>query len=121
MQAKDVRKLFRFIDWIMILPPPLSRIFWTEVERIQEERRMPFITTPERLGIASGLKRGIREFLTFRFGADAEAILTEIEDNYDHELLERVMEAIGTIDHPNNLRALWATNPPEAGDAAPTS
>src|SRR5207253_1955385 len=48
--AKDVRDLFRLIDWMMELPPPLREVFWKELTNIQEERRMPFITTPERVG-----------------------------------------------------------------------
>jgi hypothetical protein len=30
MDPEDVRHLFRFIDWLMDLPPALDRLFWQE-------------------------------------------------------------------------------------------
>jgi hypothetical protein len=54
-KAEDVRQLFRLIDWLMELPPPLDDRFWEEINRYQEERTMPFVTTPERYGIKKGM------------------------------------------------------------------
>ncbi len=45
---KDVRELFRVIDWLMELPPPLATVFRQEIEKMQEEKRMPYITSIER-------------------------------------------------------------------------
>ena len=35
--AKDVRELFRVIDWLMELPPALTNVFLQELETIQQE------------------------------------------------------------------------------------
>jgi hypothetical protein len=119
MSAQEISRLFRFIDWIMDLPPALEQLFWTEVERVQKEKQMPFITTPERIGRKIGLKAGIRKFLRFRFGATAEPILAEIEALEDLEVLTRVLDASDTVDSPEKLRSIWSEAHGQA-DSAPT-
>src|SRR5262249_19513679 len=37
LSAEDVSQLFRFIDWIMELPPILDELFWNEINLYQEE------------------------------------------------------------------------------------
>jgi hypothetical protein len=61
--SKDVRELFRIIDWLMGLPPALKNVFWQDVANLQEERRMPFVTTPEWYGYCKGLRMGIESLL----------------------------------------------------------
>src|SRR5205085_4577160 len=61
--ARDVRELFRLIDWMMELPPALERVFRQDLENIQKERSMPFITTPERVGRREGMREGIESLL----------------------------------------------------------
>jgi hypothetical protein len=121
MDARDVRRLFRFIDWLLDLPPTLNRIFWNDVEQIEKENRMPFVTTPERLAREDAFKTAIRAFLTYRFGSDSEGVLVEIDamTDRDYELLEKVFRAIPTINHPDQLRSLWASEQagPGNGDA----
>jgi hypothetical protein len=50
-QRQDVINLFRFIDWLMSLPKNLEQEFWREIRQLEEETRMPYITSVERLGI----------------------------------------------------------------------
>ncbi len=38
MSREDVRQFFRFIDWMMDLPPALEKLFWQEIEKFQEEK-----------------------------------------------------------------------------------
>lgn len=61
LNAEEIRKLFRLIDWLLYLPEPLDQVFWHEVKRFQEERKMPFITTPQRIERAEGLAEGLAE------------------------------------------------------------
>lgn len=94
--AKDVRELFRVIDWLMVLPPTLSIEFWQDVDNIQEENRMPFITTPERVGHDRGLRKGIAIALRLRFGQAGMNLMPEIENVYEEEL-EALSQAIETV------------------------
>jgi Domain of unknown function (DUF4351) len=57
----DVIHLFRFIDWVMILPEALKRAFWDELKVYEEERRMPYVTSVEQIGYERGRGEGREE------------------------------------------------------------
>ena len=59
-QRQDVINLFRFIDWLMSLPKNLEQEFWREIRQWEEETRMPYITSVERLGIEQGIEQGMQ-------------------------------------------------------------
>jgi hypothetical protein len=105
---KDVRELFRVIDWLMELPPPLQDMFWDETEKIQEEKRMPFITTPERVGHRRGLRQGIETALRIRFGDEGLKLMPEIREIHEEEQLEAILKALETVANPDELRRLWS-------------
>ncbi len=60
----DIIKLYRFIDWLMILPEYLEQACFQEIEQFEEEHHMPYITTAERIGIEKGIKQGRKEGIT---------------------------------------------------------
>jgi transcriptional regulator with AAA-type ATPase domain len=39
--------LFRFIDWLLVLPATLEQEFWHEVHQFEEDRHMPYVTSTE--------------------------------------------------------------------------
>jgi hypothetical protein len=106
--AQDVRELFRLIDWLMELPPALNRVFRQEVDRIEEERRMPFVTSIERIGICKGLCRGIETALRIRFGDEGLRLMPEIQEIYEQEKLEAILTALETASSLDEVRRLWA-------------
>ena len=55
--AKDVRQLFRLIDWMMALPVELQGEFRSEINRFEEERHMPYLSSIERLAMEEGLEK----------------------------------------------------------------
>ena len=57
-QEQDIRNLYRFIDWVMILPTELSEEFWEEFKQIEQERSMSYVTTGERIGYERGKQEG---------------------------------------------------------------
>jgi hypothetical protein len=107
MDREDVRQLFRFIDWIMELPEALERLFWQEITAYQQEKRMPFITIAERVGIEKGLIEGIEACLKLKFGAEGLELMPEIRELQDHELLRAVLHAIRAAASPDELRRVW--------------
>jgi hypothetical protein len=111
LRAEDVRQLFRFIDWIMELPEAPERLVWEEITQYQEEKRMPFLTIAERIGMEKGLEKGllkgIEEVLKLRFGEEALELMPEIRELQDPELLEAVLEAIAKAASPDQLRRVW--------------
>lgn len=54
----DVVNLFKFVDWLMILPERLKERFWEELKAYEEEREMPYITSVEQIGYDRGLQAG---------------------------------------------------------------
>jgi hypothetical protein len=53
--------LFRFIDWVLKLPGPQDLAFWHDVREIEEEKRMRYITSVERIGMEQGLQQGLQQ------------------------------------------------------------
>ena len=60
-QRRDILELFRFVDWMMALPQELEERLRNDLEQIETELRMPYITSIERLGIEKGRQEGLLE------------------------------------------------------------
>jgi flagellar biosynthesis/type III secretory pathway protein FliH len=61
LQEKDIRNLYRFIDWVMMLPKALEAEFWQDFKQFEQERTMTYITTGERIGYERGIAEGKQE------------------------------------------------------------
>jgi hypothetical protein len=107
LEAEDVRRLFKFIDWMMDLPKGLKNLFWEEVAQYEKEKHMPFMTTPERIGLEKGLLIGIEAYLDGKFGAEGVKLLPEIHQIHDYEVLQIVLNAIKTASTPDEVRRVW--------------
>lgn len=62
-EPEKILAIFRFLDWVMELPKEMEPKFRKEIERIEEELAMPYVTSIERLGREDGLKEGLKEGL----------------------------------------------------------
>jgi hypothetical protein len=105
---KDVRELFRLIDWLMELPPALEIVFQQVVDKIQEEKGMPYVTSIERVWHCRGLRRGIESLLRVRFGDEGLKLMPEVEEVYEEEKLEAILKALETAAGPGEVRRLWS-------------
>jgi hypothetical protein len=106
--AKEVRDLFRVIDWMMELPGALELVFWEDVVKIRKEKQMPFITTSERVGRRAALRKGIEVVLRLRFGEQGLKLMPEIQEVHEEEKLEAILEALETAASPDGVRRLWS-------------
>lgn len=61
LDEQDIRNLYIFIDWVMILPKELENEFWEEFKQFEQERSMPYMTTGERIGYERGKEEGLVE------------------------------------------------------------
>jgi len=50
--------LFSVLDWLMQLPEWLNSQVWQELETIEESKKVQYITSVERIGIAKGIAKG---------------------------------------------------------------
>jgi len=57
--AEKVRQLFKVLDWLLRLPKEIEKIVWKEIEKIERENAMPYVTSVERIGIERGLEMGL--------------------------------------------------------------
>jgi predicted transposase YdaD len=66
----------------MSLPKNLEQEFWREIRQLEEETRMPYITSVERLGIEQGMQRGeatlVLRLLNRRFGQVTTSVEKQI-------------------------------------------
>ena len=51
--------LFSVLDWLMQLPEWLNNQVWQELETIEENKKVQYITSVERIGIAKGMATGM--------------------------------------------------------------
>ena len=58
---QQVLDLFGFVDWVLQLPGPQELAFWQEVQEMEEEKRMRYITSVERIGIQQGIQQGMQQ------------------------------------------------------------
>jgi hypothetical protein len=112
LSVKDVRELFRLIDWVMVLPRPLAIAFDEDIEKFQEEKGMPFVTSIERLGELRGLRKGIEAMLSVRFGDVGLKLMPEIREILDEEKLDAILKALVTASDPEEVRRLWSPPTP---------
>ncbi|MEW6378461.1 MAG: hypothetical protein AB1611_02505 [bacterium] len=60
---QDILNLYRFIDWPMVLPEGLSLRFHEQIEAYEEEKKMAYVTTAERIGRQRGIQEGVQQGL----------------------------------------------------------
>jgi hypothetical protein len=73
-----------------------------------KERRMAFMTTPERLARTEELLAGIALGLELKFGAEGLMLLPEIKEITDVDVLRAVRDAIKPAANPDEVRRVWA-------------
>jgi hypothetical protein len=117
-ERQQILDLYRFIDWLIILPEPLEREFWQELQTYEEERKVTYVTNAERFGFERGIQEGeqrgrqtgiqegeqalvIRQ-LTRRIGPIAPPLETQIRSLSLTEL-EDLGEALLDFTHPSDL------------------
>ena len=93
---QDVINLFRFIDWVMRLPENDEKLFWQELAAIEEEKKMQYVTSVQRIGEKIGEKRGekrgeikvLARMITKNYGFDNKKSFTLLQSLNSDDLLE---------------------------------
>jgi hypothetical protein len=107
-QRADILNLFQVIDWMMQLPQALEQEFWQAIEQYEAERRMPYITSVERIGISQGTLKGVRdsviEVLETRFERVPSAIVAMLERIVDVDLLKTLLRSAIAVQDLDEFR-----------------
>ena len=106
-EREDILNLLAFVDWVLTLPSDLEGEFLFEVEQLEAEQRMQYVTSFERSGIRLGLLKGIALGLKLKFGETGQNLLPEIESIQDVTMLEAILEGIDTASTVSQLRQIY--------------
>jgi len=118
---EEILQLFRLVDWMMTLPKELTERFNNELITIEEDKKMPYITSIERLGIERGSleskRESIIEVLEIRFAdvpSELTAALNQIEDL---EFLKQLHKRAVTVASVEELQQLIPNNVAQVSDS----
>ncbi|WP_404784927.1 DUF4351 domain-containing protein [Altericista sp. CCNU0014] len=99
-QRQEILDLYRFIDWVMILPEAVEREFWQELQVFEEERKVTYVTNAERFGFERGIQEGLQHerslilrLLSRRVGILSSEVRSQVE-SLPLEQLESLGEAL---------------------------
>ena len=60
-ERQRIIDLFKVLDWMMRLPKALEQKLWQDIEQIEGEKKMQYVTSIERLAIERGMQKGIQQ------------------------------------------------------------
>jgi Domain of unknown function (DUF4351) len=60
-ERQQVLDLLAVLDWMMRLPPALTQRLWQDIDDMDEEKRMRYVTTWEQRGIEKGWQAGMEK------------------------------------------------------------
>ncbi|WP_236739124.1 transposase [[Phormidium ambiguum] IAM M-71] len=93
----QILELFRFIEWMMILPDTIQQQFKFQIRRIEEEKQMPYITSFERDAKLEIARESVIKVLETRFLPLPDALIQRINSGNDIELLKQLLVSAVTI------------------------
>jgi hypothetical protein len=107
---EDILELNRFIDWVMVLPKVLEQRFKEIVVQYEEEKKMQYVTSYERIGIKKGTletSRGdIVEILKARFEFVPDSIITFIDGMEELSALKKLLRKAATVESIDEFQDL---------------
>jgi hypothetical protein len=112
----------RFIDWLLALPPALETLFWQDLIAFEQENRMPYMLSLERMAREQGREEGrerqvnlLLKLLQRKLG-DIPVPLLSIIRGLDFDGLEALGEAVFDLESPSQVaESLIATVNSETG------
>jgi hypothetical protein len=124
MDAEDARLWLTCLDWFLQLPKERERAVSRELERLDKEEGMPYLSFIERQALERGLEKGEEKglgkalgwYLETKYGAEGLAWLAAAGDLGGEARLKDLCERIFLADTPEKVRALLV---PPPGGAAP--
>jgi hypothetical protein len=108
-----VGQVLRLVDWLMELPAELESSYERELSQLEEERRMPYVTTFERHGMLDIIETQLQA----KFGAEGVALMPgirEFKDAEEYRAVARTLLTATTLDEVRQACVEVAAPQPEA-------
>ncbi|BAT56699.1 hypothetical protein NOS3756_57110 (plasmid) [Nostoc sp. NIES-3756] len=102
-----VLNLLGFIDWMLTLPLDLEREFKREIEQLEAQQSMQYMTSFERITRIEGLLEAIELGLELKFGSSSLFLMDEISQIDDVEQLRKIKDGIKTATTVDELRQIY--------------
>jgi hypothetical protein len=98
-EGEDIRRLYRFIDWILDLPDELEFELLDRIQgEIQGKAAMPYLAKYERIAMQRGREEGLREAvrlqLELRFGQAGVELASKVDEIKDVVRLRSLLESL---------------------------
>ena len=110
----DIIALYRFLDWLVVLPPELEQEYEVHVDELERRQTMPFLSTRDKRairkgrlegrkqgieqgreqGVEEGLVEAIERGLALRFGDEGRRRLPRVRELHGVPQLRRVLESL---------------------------
>ena len=97
--AKDILSLYRLVDWLMMLPDDLTEQFAQNLIAYEEEKKMPYVTSTERIGIEKSRHEGML------FDA-REMVLEALDEKFSSDVTTDIHEQIKALNNRLLLKRL---------------
>jgi hypothetical protein len=123
---EQIINLFRFMEWVMTLPPKLEQRLQQEVYEYEERNQMPFLARFERVAMQQGLEQGLEQGeergkrgfmlrqLESKLGALAERIQKQLS-KLSTEQVEQLGVALLNFQSKTDLTNWLKAHPPQNG------
>jgi hypothetical protein len=115
LDAEDLRQWYRFVDWLLDLPVEENRQVWQEIQKIEQEKHMPYVTSVEQIGYERGLEEGARalrelieHWLERKFGEEGKALMPEVRKIEAPTRLKAVADVVVTAPTLDDVRRALA-------------
>ena len=122
VKKEDIEAVYSIIDNFMMLPDNLEKKFELDMDRIAEEKTMPFVSTLERIyrkrGIKYGLEKGLAKGeaqgrvkgleagrVEGRVEATREYVVEILRERFDR-VPDKIVKAVFKIDDAAELKKL---------------
>ncbi len=105
-------ELFRFLDWVLGLPKPLTLQFNQFLHEYEEKKKMPYITSIERMGIEKGHQEGRQEavidILQTRFKRVPKTLIKTVQNLDDLSFLSKLLKEAVLVDSLKTFKQMVA-------------
>jgi hypothetical protein len=99
--------IYRLIDWLMMLPEDATKRFTEDLIKYEEEKKMPYIMSAERIGKEKGIQQGMQQGIQQGMLTDArEMVLEALDARFSKDVPEDVYKKVQALNNRVLLKKL---------------